>query len=37
VTHETKHFVYFYIGQVAVQLWKCGWVNTHCIIHGFVV
>ena len=24
VTHETKHFVYFYIGQVAVQLWKCG-------------
>lgn len=24
VTHETKHFVYFYIGQVAIQLWKCG-------------
>ena len=24
VTHETKHFIYFYIGQVAVQLWKCG-------------
>lgn len=24
VTHETKHFVYFYIGQVAVLLFKSG-------------
>jgi dynein light chain LC8-type len=24
VTHETKHFVYFDIGQVAIQLWNCG-------------
>jgi len=25
VTHETKHFIYFYIGQVAVLLFKSGW------------
>jgi len=24
VTHETKHFIYFYIGQTAVLLWKSG-------------
>lgn len=24
VTHESKHFVYFYIGQVAVLLFKSG-------------
>merc|ERR1740129_371993 len=24
VTHETKHFVYFYIGQMAVLLFKSG-------------
>ena len=24
VTHETKHFIYAYIGQIAFQLWKCG-------------
>ena len=24
VTYEAKHFIYFYVGQVAVQLWKCG-------------
>mmetsp|Transcript_76312 Transcript_76312/g.93718 ORF Transcript_76312/g.93718 Transcript_76312/m.93718 type:complete len:92 (+) Transcript_76312:121-396(+) len=24
VTHETKHFVYFYIGQIAVLLFKSG-------------
>lgn len=24
VTHETKHFVYFYIGQLAVLLFKSG-------------
>lgn len=22
VTHETKHFVYFYLGDVAVLIWK---------------
>lgn len=25
VTHETKHFIYFYMGQVAVLLFKSGW------------
>eukprot|EP00818_Percolomonas_sp_WS_P002822 CAMPEP_0117438240 /NCGR_PEP_ID=MMETSP0759-20121206/1951_1 /TAXON_ID=63605 /ORGANISM="Percolomonas cosmopolitus, Strain WS" /LENGTH=89 /DNA_ID=CAMNT_0005229925 /DNA_START=128 /DNA_END=397 /DNA_ORIENTATION=- len=24
VTHETKNFLYFYLGQVAVLLWKSG-------------
>jgi dynein light chain LC8-type len=24
VTHESNRFVYFYIGKVAVMLWKCG-------------
>ncbi|XP_072023447.1 dynein light chain LC6, flagellar outer arm-like [Amphiura filiformis] len=24
VTHETKHFIYFYIGQMAVLLFKSG-------------
>eukprot|EP01134_Creolimax_fragrantissima_P002846 CFRG2846T1 len=24
VTHETKHFIYFYIGQIAVLLFKSG-------------
>ena len=24
VTHETKHFIYFYLGQVAVLLFKPG-------------
>jgi dynein light chain LC8-type len=24
VTHETKHFVYFYLGQIAVLLFKSG-------------
>ncbi|KIP04693.1 hypothetical protein PHLGIDRAFT_109219 [Phlebiopsis gigantea 11061_1 CR5-6] len=22
VTHETKHFIYFYIGQLAILIWK---------------
>ncbi|KAL7411455.1 dynein light chain type 1-domain-containing protein [Mrakia frigida] len=22
VTHETKHFIYFYLGQIAILLWK---------------
>eukprot|EP00561_Arcocellulus_cornucervis_P002427 CAMPEP_0185812266 /NCGR_PEP_ID=MMETSP1322-20130828/9105_1 /TAXON_ID=265543 /ORGANISM="Minutocellus polymorphus, Strain RCC2270" /LENGTH=130 /DNA_ID=CAMNT_0028508787 /DNA_START=21 /DNA_END=414 /DNA_ORIENTATION=+ len=25
VTHETKHFIYFYLGQVAVLLFKSGY------------
>lgn len=25
VTHETKHFIYFYMGQVAILLFKSGW------------
>jgi len=24
VTHETKNFIYFYLGQVAILLWKSG-------------
>ncbi len=24
VTHESKHFIYFYMGQVAVLLFKSG-------------
>ncbi|XP_057868487.1 uncharacterized protein LOC131075662 [Cryptomeria japonica] len=24
VTHETKHFIYFYVGQLAVLLFKSG-------------
>lgn len=24
VVHEAKHFVYFYLGQLAVLLWKSG-------------
>lgn len=24
VTHETKHFIYFYVGQVAILLFKSG-------------
>jgi dynein light chain LC8-type len=24
VVHESKHFVYFYLGQVAILLWKAG-------------
>lgn len=24
VTHEQKHFMYFYLGQVAILLWKAG-------------
>ena len=27
VTHETKHFIYFYLGQVAVLLFKSGWTR----------
>ena len=29
VTHETKHFIYFYLGQVAILLFKSGWANRH--------
>ena len=24
VTHETKHFIYFYLGQVAILIFKSG-------------
>ncbi|EGW04228.1 Dynein light chain 1, cytoplasmic [Cricetulus griseus] len=24
VTHDTKHFIYFYLGQVAILLFKSG-------------
>lgn len=24
VTHETKHFIYFYLGQIAILLFKSG-------------
>jgi len=27
VTHETKHFIYFYLGQVAILLFKSGWAG----------
>jgi len=27
VTHETKHFIYFYLGQVAILLFKSGWTS----------
>ena len=27
VTHETKHFIYFYLGQVAILLFKSGWAD----------
>lgn len=27
VTHETKHFIYFYLGQVAILLFKSGWAT----------
>lgn len=31
VTHETKHFIYFYLGQVAILLFKSGWeVSAGC-------
>ena len=26
VTHETKHFIYFYLGQIAILLFKSGWL-----------
>lgn len=27
-THETRHFVYLYYGQFAIQLWKCGTMSS---------
>ena len=32
VTHETKHFIYFYMGQVAVLLFKSGWSRVIFVI-----
>ena len=29
VTHETKHFIYFYLGQVAILLFKSGWARKY--------
>jgi len=26
VTHETKHFIYFYLGQIAILCFKSGWL-----------
>ena len=36
VTHETKHFIYFYLGQVAVLLFKSGWTTTLLILLHFL-
>merc|ERR1711980_12176 len=30
VTHETKHFIYFYLGQVAILLF---FYHLHCFLH----
>ena len=37
VTHETKHFIYFYLGQVAVLLFKSGWEPTALAIVVVVI
>ena len=37
VTHETKHFIYFYMGQVAILLFKSGWITLLCIIRLFIL
>ncbi|XP_046337805.2 uncharacterized protein LOC124119361 [Haliotis rufescens] len=36
VTHETKHFIYFYLGQVAVLLFKSGFLKFKLpvVFHG---
>ena len=31
VTHETKHFIYFYLGKVAILLFKSGWATYNLI------
>lgn len=33
VTHETKHFIYFYMGQVAVLLFKSGWPHFNHLLY----
>jgi len=33
VTHETKHFIYFYLGQVAILLFKSGWSPNDFMCH----
>lgn len=33
VTHETKHFIYFYLGQVAILLFKSGWGDALFPLH----
>ena len=36
VTHETKHFIYFYLGQVAILLFKSGWAYLNLTGWGFM-
>jgi len=36
VTHETKHFIYFYLGQVAILLFKSGWTSHTSMINIFI-
>lgn len=35
VTHETKHFIYFYLGQVAILLFKSGWEVSRLVLRSF--
>ena len=35
VTHETKHFIYFYLGQVAILLFKSGWSQKKWKLWGY--
>ena len=37
VTHETKHFIYFYLGQVAILLFKSGWAMDQTILKTFLL
>lgn len=37
VTHETKHFIYFYMGQVAILLFKSGWAFTYVIFINLLI
>lgn len=37
VTHETNHFVYFYLDQKAVLLFKSGWVRVFVMMVRFMI
>lgn len=37
VTHETKHFIYFYMGQVAILLFKSGWAILPLIFNNLLL